>query len=307
MSSPVLSQRKLPVEDARLQLPKSRLTADLADAQLDDPVRKPVMSDTSQPARRTPTVAQLLDAVRFLTILPVPNAETAPAPDWLTRAMTFFPVVGVGIGVIAASVFVLGQSLFGPTLAALLAITASIAVTGALHEDGLADSIDAFGGGWTIERRLEIMKDSRIGTYGTLALGLGVALRVAALALLPLWAALAALVACHAAARATPGFVTRKLNYAGNISGMKVNYADAPMRKDELVLVLIAVGLAALPLLLVSPIALIAGLGLGAVLAAGMAAWSKRLIGGYTGDVLGATEQMFEIGFLLGVAAVLAV
>ena len=79
-----------------------------------------------------------------------------------------------------------------------------------------------------------------------------------------------------------------------------------PMRKDEWMLVLVTVALAALPLLLVSPVALIAGLGCGAALAAAMASWAKRLLGGYTGDVLGAIEQMFEIGFLLGVAAVLA-
>jgi adenosylcobinamide-GDP ribazoletransferase len=263
------------------------------------------MTDDSQATRRTPTFAQLLDAVRFLTILPVPDADRAPDPDWLTRAMTFFPIVGVGIGVLSAAALLLGNSLFGPTLGALLAVTTSIAVTGALHEDGIADVFDAFGGGWTVERRLEIMKDSRIGTYGTLALGLSVALRVAALAQLPMWAALAALVAGHAAARATPSFVTRKMSYAGNLATMKIGYADAAMRKDERVLMLISAALAALPLLLVSPVAALIGLGCGATLATALAAWAKRLIGGYTGDVLGATTQVFEIGFLLGVAAVL--
>ncbi|KPF94813.1 cobalamin 5'-phosphate synthase [Rhodopseudomonas sp. AAP120] len=262
-------------------------------------------ADTPAP-RPTPTLAQLLDAIRFLTILPVPDSARAPEPDWLTRAMTFFPIVGVGIGVISATVLVLGSSLFGPGLAALLAVAASVMVTGALHEDGLADTFDSFGGGWSVERRLEIMKDSRLGTYGGLALGLDVALRATALAQLPLWAALAALVACHAGARATPGFVKRRLTYAGNIDGMKVAYAEEPMRKDETALVLVTVALAALPLLLISPVALIAGLGCGAALAALMTAWAKRLLGGYTGDVLGAIEQMFEIGFLLGVAAVLA-
>ncbi|WP_322515837.1 adenosylcobinamide-GDP ribazoletransferase [Rhodopseudomonas palustris] len=264
------------------------------------------MSDDSQPARRTPTLAQLLDAIRFLTILPVPDSDRAPEPDWLTRAMTFFPITGVGIGVISALVFLIGNSLFGPGLAALLAVAASVIVTGAMHEDGLADTFDSFGGGWSVAKRLEIMKDSRLGTYGGLALGLDVALRAMALAQLPLWAALATLVACHAAARATPGFVKRKLSYAGDVSGMKVSYAEEPMRKDEWVLVLVTVALAALPLLLVSPLALITGLGFGAALAATIASWAKRLLGGYTGDVLGATEQMFEIGFLLGVAAVLA-
>jgi adenosylcobinamide-GDP ribazoletransferase len=264
------------------------------------------MPDDSPPTRPSPTRAQLFDAIRFLTILPVPNSDHAPKPDWLTRAMTFFPAVGVGIGVISALVLLLGHSLFGVGLAALLAVAASIVVTGAMHEDGLADTFDSFGGGWSVARRLEIMKDSRLGTYGGLALGLDVALRATALAQLPLWAALAALVAGHAAARATPGFVKRKLAYAGDVSAMKVNYAEEAMRRDEWLVVLITVALAVLPLLLVSPAALITGLGLGAALATTVAAMAKRLLGGYTGDVLGATEQMFEIGFLLGVAAVLA-
>jgi adenosylcobinamide-GDP ribazoletransferase len=269
------------------------------------------MADESQPPRPSPTRARLFDAIRFLTILPVPNSDHAPEPDWLTRAMTFFPAVGIGIGVISALVLLLGHalfghSLFGPALAALLAVAASIVVTGAMHEDGLADTFDSFGGGWSVARRLEIMKDSRLGTYGGLALGLDVALRATALAQLPLWAALATLVACHAAARATPGFVKRKLGYAGDVSAMKVSYAEEAMRKDEWVVVLVTVALAALPLLLMSPLALIVGLGLGAILAAAVAALAKRLLGGYTGDVLGATEQMFEIGFLLGVGSVLA-
>lgn len=264
------------------------------------------MTDSPQVSRPTPTLAQLLDAVRFLTILPVPSADRAPEPDWLMRAMTFFPVVGVGIGVVAAAAMIVGTSLFGPTLGALLAVTASIALTGAFHEDGLADTFDAFGGGWTVERRLEIMKDSRIGTYGALALGIGVALRVAALSLLPLWAALAALVACHAASRGASCLVAHRMTYAGNTAAMKASYADTTLRKDELVLGGIAVALGALPLLLVSPIAVVIGLAAGSVLAAAMAGWAKRLIGGYTGDVLGASEQLFEIGFLLGVAAVIA-
>lgn len=285
---------------------KPALDRALARAQYGDFRKGIFMTDSPQLSRPTPTLAQLLDAVRFLTILPVPSADRAPEPDWLMRAMTFFPVVGVGIGVVSAAAMIVGTSLFGPMLGALLAVTASIALTGAFHEDGLADTFDAFGGGWTVERRLEIMKDSRIGTYGALALGIGVAMRVAALSLLPLWAALAALVACHAASRGASCLVAHRMSYAGNTAAMKASYADTTLRKDELVLGAIAVALGALPLLLVSPIAVVIGLAAGSALAAAMAGWAKRLIGGYTGDVLGASEQLFEIGFLLGVAAVIA-
>ncbi|MGM5024581.1 adenosylcobinamide-GDP ribazoletransferase [Tardiphaga sp. 862_B3_N4_1] len=247
----------------------------------------------------------LLNAIRFLTVLPVPATIDAQGPDWLARAMKYFPVVGAGIGAASAIVFLVAGEFWSPLISALLAITTSIALTSALHEDGLADTADSFGGGWTVEKRLAIMKDSRIGTYGALALCLGTALRIAALAILPLWAGAAALIAVHAAARAMPAFVMNRLPYSGDTSAMKVTYAEAPVRFEESLFALVVVVLAAIPLMLISVVSLFAGLLLGAALAALLALWSRRLIGGYTGDVLGAVEQLFEIGFLLGVAALI--
>lgn len=247
----------------------------------------------------------LLNAIRFLTVMPTPHAGDAPAPDWLARAMKYFPLVGAGIGLASAFVFVVGCQIWSPLIGAILAITASIALTSALHEDGLADTIDAFGGGWTMEKRLAIMKDSRIGTYGALALGLGCALRIAALATLPIWTGAAALIAVHALARAMPAFVMNRLAYAGDIAAMKVSYAEVPVRREELVFLLVTTALAAIPLLLISLKSVVLGLLLGAVLGVLLARWAQRSIGGYTGDVLGAIEQSFEIGFLLGVAALL--
>lgn len=247
----------------------------------------------------------LLNAIRFLTVLPTPASNDAPAPDWLARAMTYFPLVGAGIGVVSALVFVVAHQVWSPLIAAILAVTTSIVLTSALHEDGLADTVDAFGGGWTVERRLAIMKDSRIGTYGALALGLGCALRIAALATLPLWAGAAALIAVHATARGMPAFAMNRLVYAGDTSSMKVSYAEAPVRRHEIAFLLITALLAAIPLALISLKSVVVGLLLGALLSALLARSAKRLIGGYTGDVLGAIEQVFEIGFLLGVAAAL--
>jgi adenosylcobinamide-GDP ribazoletransferase len=245
----------------------------------------------------------LLNAIRFLTMVPTPQSDGAPAPDWLAQAMKYFPLVGAGIGLAAALVFVVAHHIWSPLIGAILAVTTSIALTSALHEDGLADTADAFGGGWTIEKRLAIMKDSRIGTYGALALGLGCALRIAALAALPLWAGVAALMAMHAAARAIPAVVMNRLVYAGETSAMKVSYADAPVPREAMTFLLVTAAIAALPLALLSFKAVILGTLLGAALGALLARSAKRLIGGYTGDVLGAIEQLFEIGFLLGVAA----
>lgn len=246
------------------------------------------------------------DAWRFLTVLPVAPSPNAMMPDWLARCLKYFPAVGICIGAVAAAVWLSADRIWGDTTAALLAIAASAIMSGALHEDGLADTVDSFGGGWTVEKRLAIMKDSRIGTYGALALGFGCLLRVVALAAVPPWAGAAALVACHAMARVTPAVVVSRLPYSGDTATMKVAYAESPLRTDEWRLLTIIAAVAMLPLAFVSVKAAVTGLLLGACLAAALAFQSRRLIGGYTGDVLGAVEQVFEIGFLLGVAAVLS-
>jgi adenosylcobinamide-GDP ribazoletransferase len=246
-----------------------------------------------------------LNALRFMTILPVPSSATAQEPDWLSRCVKYFPIVGVGIGLASAAMWWLAGAIWGPSIAALLAVATSIVVTGALHEDGLADTADGFGGGWTVEKRLAIMKDSRIGAYGALALGFGIALRVAVLADWPLWTGVAALIAVHTAARITPAFVLSRMAYRGDAAAMKVAYEESPIRSDEFRFALMVVIVALLPLAFISFTAVVSGLLLGGALAAALAVWARRLIGGYTGDVLGAIEQVFEIGFLLGVAAVI--
>jgi adenosylcobinamide-GDP ribazoletransferase len=246
-----------------------------------------------------------LNALRFMTILPVPSSDAAQQPDWLSRGVKYFPLVGIIVGLASTLVWLVTGGIWGPVIAAILAVATSIVITGALHEDGLADTADGFGGGWTVEKRLAIMKDSRIGAYGALALGFSVALRVATLADWPAWTGAAALIAVHAAARVTPAFVLSRMTYQGDVAAMKVAYADSPIRSDEFRFALLIVIVALLPLAFVSFTSVVSGLLLGGALAAALSAWSRRLIGGYTGDVLGAIEQMFEIGFLLGVAAII--
>lgn len=248
--------------------------------------------------------SEFLNALRFMTIVPVPSSETAIAPDWLSRCARYFPVVGIGVGLVSAVVLLLADRIWSPVVASLLAVAASILVTGALHEDGLADTADGLGGGSSVEKRLAIMKDSRIGTYGTLALAFSLSLRVAALADMPSWTAAAALISAHAAARITPAFVMNALPYAGDTAAMKVSYVDASVSTHDRRFALVVVLCALLPLAFISILSLISGLLVGAALAAAVTYWARQRINGYTGDVLGAIEQMFEIGFLLGVAAV---
>jgi adenosylcobinamide-GDP ribazoletransferase len=248
---------------------------------------------------------ELLNALRFMTIVPVPSSDAAIAPDWLSRCARYFPVVGIGIGLVSAAVLLLADRFWGPVVASLLAVAASIIVTGALHEDGLADTADGLGGGSSVEKRLAIMKDSRIGTYGTLALAFSISLRVTALADMPVWTAAAALISAHSAARVTPAFVMNALPYAGDTAAMKVGYVDASVSAHDRRFALVVVLCALLPLAFVSIFSVISGLLLGAALAAAVTQWARKRINGYTGDVLGAIEQLFEIGFLLGVAAIM--
>jgi adenosylcobinamide-GDP ribazoletransferase len=250
-------------------------------------------------------IEHFLDALRFLTIVRTRSSAGAIRPDWLARSTKYFPLIGIGVGGVSGAVLLLAHQVWGPLIAALLAVAAGCVVTGALHEDGLADTADAFGGGWTVEKRLTIMKDSRIGSYGALALGFGIALRIFSLGDLPPWTGAFALLAGHAAARVTPAFVMNAMSYVGDTAAMKVSYAQAPVRGNEIWFALFAAAVGALPLMLTSVLSVAAGLLLGTTLAVALTMWSRRLIGGYTGDVLGAVEQLFEIGFLLGVAAVI--
>lgn len=245
-----------------------------------------------------------LNAVQFLTLVPVRSPATLD-DDWLLRAVKYFPLVGACIGLVSALVLFLASMTWSGIVPALLAVAASIALTGALHEDGLSDTADGLGGGRSVQARLDIMKDSRIGVYGTLVLGLGVALRVGALASLSPLVGMAALVAAHSAARFPPIIVLRTLKHTGDPASAKVSYLGRPVGGGEVLFGAVAVLLALLPLAAWSIPATMVALLLGALPVIWLCRLARKLVGGYTGDVLGAVEQVFEIGFMLGVAAVL--
>lgn len=244
----------------------------------------------------------LLCAIQFLTRLPVPPSPRFQ-PDWIARSSRYFPLVGQVVGLIAGAVLIGAHHVWPAWIAALLAIAVGIAVTGGFHEDGLADTADGLGGGSTVARRLEIMKDSRVGTYGVLALGLVLALKTAALAALvgqSVWSAAVALVAAHGAARAAAVGAMRASPYAGDPQASKLKPVPQGVSGVD---VLIAASLSLWPLAFLPPGESLQGIALGGAGAFATALLAQRLIGGHTGDVLGAIEQAFETGFLLGVAA----
>ena len=243
-----------------------------------------------------------LNALRFMTVLPLPEDAHGDA-DWLARASKYFPAAGMVVGVISALTFALASHFWTGLLPATLAVGASVLLTGALHEDGLVDTADGLGGGTSRETRLAIMKDSRIGTFGALALGLTLLLRIGSLATMSSAAAAVALLGAHALARTAATVAMNRLPYAGDQSATRISYSETVLDGRGIATAML-IGFAALiPALLRSRSAVIAGLVLAALAAALVARRARRLIGGHTGDVLGAIEQVAEAGFLLGAAA----
>ena len=242
----------------------------------------------------------MLIAVQFMTRLPVPTPSWAPEwqPDMLARAARHFPLAGALVGGICALVWLLAASVLPPAAAAGVALAVGMLATGALHEDGLADLFDGLGGGFTRDRALEIMRDSRIGTYGGAALIISLGLRWAALSALAPAAGACALIAVHALSRAPATVMLARFDYAREGPTAR-DVAGGVTAPEALWAVLSALAIAALAL---GPSALPAALA-GALGAAAMAAWMLRRLGGYTGDGLGAMEQAAEAAMLLTLAA----
>jgi len=244
----------------------------------------------------------LVCAVQFLTRLPTPPLEGFQ-PDWINRAARYFPLAGLLVGVLVAGVWLAASRLWPGLPAAALAVGAGVLITGAFHEDGLADTADGLGGGQDPARRLAIMKDSRIGSYGALALLVVTSLRIGLLAGLSPWRGAVALVAAHGGARAAAVIVMAALPYAGDPEASKFKPTPTGVRGAEAAF---ALATGAWPLLgLGAPRAALA-IALALATTTAMALTARRLIGGMTGDVLGAVEQLAEVGLLLGAAAGLA-
>jgi len=246
--------------------------------------------------------ALFVTALQFLTRLPAP-ALKGFQPDWITRAARYFPVVGQIVGALSGLAFLGASQLWPPAVAALLALAVGLLATGALHEDGLADAADGLFGGATPERRIEIMKDSRIGAYGVLALVVALGLKAATLASLAPLAGAWTLVAAHGLGRAMAVLTMRTTSYAPAGRPTRWTPAETGVRTRELAVALL---LSAWPLAFLSPAMAAAGVAGAAILAAVVTVSAQRRLGGHTGDVLGAVEQAGEMGFLLGVSAAVA-
>jgi adenosylcobinamide-GDP ribazoletransferase len=247
----------------------------------------------------------LLACLRFYSRLPVPAYRGHEMPDFRT-AVRALPFAGAVIGACAAAALLLARALgLPPFLTSALAVAALALVTGALHEDGLADLADGFGGGSTREEKLEIMRDSRLGSYGAIALTFSLLLRIGALAAVAERSAVeaAAVVVFTAALSRTAGLLPIMILAPARADGAG-HAAMRPFKEALQTAALLAASAAVLPLLAGAPLASALLAGAGAVGASyATAKLADRQIGGLTGDVLGAAQQAAEIAALLAFAA----
>lgn len=240
-------------------------------------------------------------AVIFYTRIPAP-AWVIHHDAYLSKNIKYFPLIGWIVGGIAAGVYGLTFLVFSPSVAVMLSMLASVWVTGAFHEDGLADTCDGFGGGWTQQRILDIMKDSRIGTYGTLGLVLALLLKFNLLLSLPHQLVPQVFIAGHAVSRFSAASLRLSLSYVRKNEDSKAK----PIGKEPFalshasiagvfgllplfVLLDIRYGLVLVPLLLLRWY---------------LARYFFKWIGGYTGDCLGAAQQVSEVVFYLSVLGI---
>ncbi|WP_338770563.1 adenosylcobinamide-GDP ribazoletransferase [Massilia sp. METH4] len=242
-------------------------------------------------------------ALQFFTRLPIPR-WVGFEPHWLHHASRYFPLVGLVVGAAAAAVYWAAVQVLPSAVAVLLSTAAGIYLTGAFHEDGFADTCDGLGGGMTRERALEIMKDSRIGAYGAIGIIMLLAVKCAALAHLPPLGAVAALCVAHPLSRLMAASLIWKMDYAR--SEGKAKPMAQQMTGGEFAIALACCVPAVLAAMLLGWLEW-RSIALGIAAMALVTLWFGRKLrqrlGGYTGDGLGAVQQLTEAAFYLCVLA----
>ena len=271
-------------------------------------------------------IREYLLAIQFFTRIPITGRLAdwvGYSPELLRASAAHFPGIGVLVGAVAAAVFALLQAAlpdtpFAPLVAAVLSTVATVLLTGGFHEDGLADVADGIGGSHERERALEIMKDSRVGAFGAMALVLALLGKVALLALLGSVEDVntdgqglllrgsfvgAAIWTGHVVSRFLPLVVIRLLPHVGDTATSKSKPLTDQISRGSLLIAFIWCFMAlALSLWALGAINLIVSCSFAALALLWMARLFRRRLQGFTGDCLGATQQVCEIAFYLGLA-----
>lgn len=273
-------------------------------------LKPPVFPDNQCPEMNVKPIKHFLLAVQFFTRIPVKGSLANWVgfnQDMQARALSYFPLVGMIVGLLTGTIFLLLSFVLpvmpaSPWIASLISMLFGFLLTGAMHEDGLADLADGLGGSFERERALEIMKDSRLGTYGAIALFGSLLTKVfllAALAEINIWMASLALFGAHVLSRLMSVWVVRLLPYAGDLSNSKSSAIVASKTAiwGALCWAFISMGV----LLYLAPsfvwVGAVAGCMIGFIVIYKLI---KRRIGGYNGDCLGAVQQVCELGFYFG-------
>jgi len=233
----------------------------------------------------------LLTALGFFTRIPIPH-NIAFSQENLNRCNRYLPIIGLIVGGIGAGVFYVASFLFPHSVAVLLSMAATILATGAFHEDGFADVCDAFGGGWTKEKILVIMKDSRLGAYGAIGILMLLLVKFQTLNVLSDWQVIAAMITGHMISRSMAAWTMYSLEYVREDETSKSKPIAKALRPRDLTL---AISVALIPVFFFQDIFVFLIIG-----PAFIAKWLLELyfykwIGGYTGDCLGTIQQVTEV------------
>lgn len=257
-----------------------------------------IQEQTGSVSRVLDELRLMLAALQYFTRLPMP-AWVGHSAEHLQGTARYFSLVGVLVGGVGALAFWIASLVLPGPLPAILSTAITILLTGAFHEDGLADTFDGLGGGATRERALEIMKDSRIGTFGMAALVLTLLIKIAAVNAFPIAMAPLALIAGHAFSRACAISLLFVSNYVGSAEQSRARPVARPMSSGEF---FVAIVIGSIPMLGCSVHGMLGGL-CALVVWFTLAHWFNHRLGGFTGDTLGAAQQLTEIAFYLGVLA----
>jgi adenosylcobinamide-GDP ribazoletransferase len=253
----------------------------------------------------TKQIRLFLAAVQFFTRIPVP-AWVGHSAQQLDESARYFPLVGMGVGGVAAVVLWSSALVLPLALAIVLSMLASVFITGAFHEDGLSDFVDGMGGGYTREKTLAIMKDSRVGAYGVIALVLAAIMKFEVLLALAdkysLFVLGAILVVAHGISRMLAVSVMLTQRYVRDDDSARAKPVAQSLSQASFTIAALT-GLVAIALLLASGVGLFSVLGALAcalLLRVYLGRKMQKHLGGYTGDCLGAVQQITELGFYLG-------
>ena len=248
-------------------------------------------------------ILAIVAAIRLLTRVPVPSRIPTTRAD-MRRSLRYLPLVGAMIAIAAIFLSIIVGGFLPRSVYVFILIAITILLTGALHEDGLADTADGIGGGHTRERALEIMRDSRIGTYGVIALVLVIGTKAATLSALPDAGVGMLIIAAYTVSRASMVVAMWRVRPA-RADGLGAIFGDGPGIGS----VLVALATSGIPLIYLAnvlgwqtAVAAVGGAGIGHVAAR---LFYQPKLGGYTGDTLGSVQQLTELAMYLAVVPVL--